>query len=166
MWRNFNIKLVFKSFKIKTYFSYKDPIPDDLKIFPSIQITCASCSSSYISETCHHFKTKTEDHVKKDNKSHIFKHRHSTTTCFNSYKSFSLKIIDKANSKFDLKIKEAVHINWTKPNLKSLVTIRMNEIFRCLACYGQKFIFCLGIKTKINTSSVKGSSEDKIGTTF
>ena len=30
---NFNIKLVFNSFKIKKYFSYKDPIPDDLKSF-------------------------------------------------------------------------------------------------------------------------------------
>ena len=26
-------------------------------------------------------------------------------------------IIDKANFKFDLKIKEALHINWSKPNL-------------------------------------------------
>ena len=26
---NFNIKLAFKSIKIKNYFSYKDPIPDD-----------------------------------------------------------------------------------------------------------------------------------------
>ena len=26
-----NINLVFNSFKIKNYFSYKDPIPDDLK---------------------------------------------------------------------------------------------------------------------------------------
>ena len=26
-------------------------------------------------------------------------------------------LIDKANSKFDLKIKEALHINWRKPNL-------------------------------------------------
>ena len=30
---NFNIKLVFTSFKIKNYFSYKDPIPDTLKSF-------------------------------------------------------------------------------------------------------------------------------------
>ena len=29
----FNIKLLFNSFKIKNYFSYKDPIPDDLKSF-------------------------------------------------------------------------------------------------------------------------------------
>ena len=52
-------------------------------------------------------------------KSPIFKHLHSTTTCFDSYNSLSFKIIDKANSKFDLKIKEALHINWIKPNLNA-----------------------------------------------
>ena len=30
-----------------------------------------------------------------------------------------LKIIDKSNSKFDLKIKEALHINKRKPNLNA-----------------------------------------------
>ena len=29
------------------------------------------------------------------------------------------QIIDKANSKFDLKIKEALHINWRKPNINA-----------------------------------------------
>ena len=57
--------------------------------------------------------------IKKDNKSHIFKHLHSSTTCFDSYNSLCFKIIDKANSKFDLKIKEALHINWRKPNLNA-----------------------------------------------
>ena len=41
---------------------------------------------------------------------------YSITTCFNSYNSLSFKIIDKANSKFDFKIKEALHINWRKLN--------------------------------------------------
>ena len=104
---NFNIKLVFNSFKIKNYFSYKDPIPDDLKSFLVYKFTCASCSSSYIGETCRHFKTRIEEHIKKDNKSHIFKHLHSTTTCFDFYNPLCFKIIDKANSKFDLKMKEA-----------------------------------------------------------
>ena len=36
---NFNIKLVFNSFKIKNYFSYKDPIPDDLKSFLVYKLT-------------------------------------------------------------------------------------------------------------------------------
>ena len=105
---NFNIKLVFNSFKIKNSFAYKDPIPNDLKSFLVYKFTCASCSSSYIGETCRHFKTRIEEHIKKDNKSHIFKHLHSSETCFDSYNSLCFKIIDKTNSKFDLKIKEAL----------------------------------------------------------
>ena len=47
---NSNIKLVSNSFKIKNYFSYKYPIPNDLKSFLVCKFTCASCSSSYIGE--------------------------------------------------------------------------------------------------------------------
>ena len=104
---NFNIKLVFNSFKIKNYFSYKDPILDDLKSFLVYKFICASCSSRYIGKGCRHFKTRIEEHIKKDYKSHIFKHIHSTATCFDSYNYLCFKIIDKVNSKFDLKIKEA-----------------------------------------------------------
>ena len=116
---NFNIKLVFSSFKIKNYFSYKDPIPNDLKSFLVYKFICAGYSSSYIGETCRYFKTRIEEHIKKDNKSHIFKHLHSTARCFDSYNSVYFKIIDKTNSKFDLKIKEALHINRRKPNLNA-----------------------------------------------
>ena len=116
--KNVNIKLVFTSFEIKNYFSYKDPIPDDLKSFLLYKFTCASCSSSYIGETWCHFKTRIEEHTKKVNKSHIFKHLHSIATCFDSYNSLSFKIIDKANSIFDLKIKEALHIKLEKTKLK------------------------------------------------
>ena len=113
---NFNIKLVFNSFKIKNDFSYENPIPDDLKSFLVYKFTCASCSSSYIDET---LKTRIEEHIKKDNKSHIFKHLHSTATCFDSYNSLCFKIIGRVNSKFALKIKEALPINWRKPNLNA-----------------------------------------------
>ena len=116
---NFNIKLVLISFEIKNYFSYKALIADDLKSFLVYKFTCASCSFRYIGKNCRHFKTRTEEHIKKDNKSHMFKHLHSTITCFDSYKSLGFNIIDKANSKFELKIKEALHINWRKPNLNS-----------------------------------------------
>ena len=51
-------KLVFDSFKIKNYLSYKNPISDDLKSSLVYKFTYASCSSSYIGETCRHFKTR------------------------------------------------------------------------------------------------------------
>ena len=97
----------------------QDPIPDDLKYFLVYIFTCANCSSSYIGETYHHFKTTTEEHIKNDNKSHIFKHLHSTATCFDSYNSLSFKIFDKANRKFGLKVKEPLEINWRKPKLNA-----------------------------------------------
>ena len=69
---NFNIKLAFHPFKIKNYLSYKDPIPNDLKSFLVYKFCCASCSSSYIGETCRRFKTRIEEHIKKDdNKSYL-----------------------------------------------------------------------------------------------
>ena len=49
--------------------------------FVVYKFTCASCSSTYIGKTCRNFKTRIEEHIRKDNKSHIFKHLHSTTAC-------------------------------------------------------------------------------------
>ena len=86
---NVSIKLVFTLFKIKCYLSYKDPIADDLKSFLVYKFTCASCSSSYIDKSCRDFKTRIEEHIKKDSKSHFFKHLHSTAACFDSYNSLS-----------------------------------------------------------------------------
>ena len=107
------MKLVFNAFKIKNCFLY------DLQSFLVYKFTCASCSSCYIDETCCHLKTRYEEHIKKNNKSRIFKYLHSTATCFESYVSLCFKIIHKANSKFDLKIKEVLHFNWRKPKLNT-----------------------------------------------
>ena len=49
----------------------------------------------------------------------VFKHLHSSTTYFDLYNSLCYKIIDKANFKFDLKVEEALHIKWRKPNLNA-----------------------------------------------
>ena len=116
---NFNIELLFNSFKVKNYFSYKNPIPNDLKSFlVYINLLILAVFLAILVKHCHHFKTRIEEHIKKDKKYHIFKHLHSITICFDSYNYLCFKIIDKANSKFDLKIKEALHINWRKLRLK------------------------------------------------
>ena len=49
----------------------------------------------------------------------IFLSIYSTATCFDSYNSLCFKITDKANCKFDLEIKEALHINCSEPNLNT-----------------------------------------------
>ena len=108
--------MTFNSFKTKKYFSHKNPILDDLKSFLVYKFTCASCSSSYIGGTCRHFKTKIEERIKKDNKSHISKH-----LSFDSCISLSFKRIDKFNSKFHLQIKKVdwKNIDWKKLNLNT-----------------------------------------------
>ena len=118
--KKINTKVVFNLFKIKNYFSNKDPIPNDLISFLVYKFLCASCSSSYIGKTSRHFQTRIEDHIKKDNRFHICKYLQSRGTCFHSYNSLCFKIIDKVDSKFDLKTKEALYINWRKPNLNAL----------------------------------------------
>ena len=52
-------------------------------------------------------QSRTMEHIKKNNKSHIFKHLHYITTFFDPYNSLCFKITDKTH----LKIKEALHIN-------------------------------------------------------
>ena len=145
---NFNIKLVFNSFKIKNYFSYKDPIPNDLKYFLVYKFTCASCSSSYIGKTCRHFKTRTEEHIKEDNKSYIFKHPHSIATRFDSYNSFSFKIIDKANTQFDLKIKDALHSKRTTKSF-SFYPFTIASILLVLFCLCFLYVFCVSLSSII-----------------
>ena len=92
-------------------------------------------------------KTRIEEHIKKDNKSHNFKHLHSTTTCVHSYNSLCFKIIDEANSKNDLKIKKGFHINWSKPNLNAqqnhlALTLSLQLLFPLSLFCLCLFLFC------------------------
>ena len=66
---------------------------------------------------------------------------HSTATYFDLYNSLSFKIIDKANSKFDLKNKESLHINWRKPKLNTQQTYFLS--LYCCCCFVYEFLFHL-----------------------
>ena len=88
-----------------------------MKHFLVYKFTSASCRTSYIGKYFCHFKTRIEEHIKKDSQSHCLKPLQYTAPCFDSYNSFCFKIIDKANSKFDFETKEVLHINWRKPKL-------------------------------------------------
>ena len=121
-----------KLFKVLKYFSYKDPIPDDFKSFLVYKFTRASCISSYICDTCRHFKTRIEEHIKKDNKS-----LHSRATCFDSYNSLCFKIIDKANTKFDYSF-----------CLSLFFSVFVCLLFVCLFCVSlSSFIFIISDTT-------------------
>ena len=65
--------------------------------------------------------TRIEEHLGKDNKSHIYSHLQETPQCQEKVNSSCFEIIDRASSYFRLQIKEAMHINWKKPELKKQV---------------------------------------------
>ena len=109
--KSININLVSITFNIKNCFSYIESPLGDLKYFLVNKFTCARFSFSYIGNSCSHFKSRIEEHIKMGKKFHIFKHLLSVAKYFESYNSLSFKIIDNANSKFDVKINEALHIN-------------------------------------------------------
>ena len=67
-----NVKIVFTSFKVSNYFSVKDATPYFLKSFLVYKFICARCKSCYIGETCRHFITRIDEHMKKDKKYLIF----------------------------------------------------------------------------------------------
>ena len=95
----------------------KDKTPYFLKSFLVYKFVCARCNSCYIGETCRHFKTRIDEHVKKDKKFNIYKHLNNNEECFSSFNSDCFSILDYAPTQFQIKIKEGMYIDWEKPNL-------------------------------------------------
>ena len=120
---NLDIRLVFSSYKLSNMFSNKDPIPKSLRSRVVYKFCCAGCNSVYVGETCRHFSTRVREHISRDKNSHIYKHLLSSSNCRKQLCSEdSFTILDTAISSYQLKIKEALHISWLKPNLNSQLT--------------------------------------------
>ena len=107
----------FTPFKIGSLFSSTDRLPNALRSFIVYKFTCAGCQSCYIGETRRHLATRIKEHLVTDKKSHITKHLLENEACKNLCDESCLQIVDYASSRFTLKVKEALHINWQKPDL-------------------------------------------------
>ena len=116
-----DFKLVFTTFKLRNLFSVKDSVPSELRSRMIYKFTCACCNACYIGETGRHFFTRVREHLSYDKSSHIFKHLQSSEHCHQSCSADCFEILDSAPTKFQLKLKEAMYINWEKPNLNQQV---------------------------------------------
>ena len=121
LWKQYckenNVKIIFTSFKIRGYFSAKDVTPYFLKPFLVDKFVCTRYKSCYIGETCRHFITRIDKLIKKDKKSHIFQHLHNKEECFSSFDLNCFSILDSATTKYQIKLKEGMYIDWKQPNL-------------------------------------------------
>ena len=96
-------------------------LPKSLQSYVVYQFTCAGCKACYIGETERHLNTRTDEHLGKDKKSHIYSHLQENPQCQEKVNSDCFEIIDHASSYFRLQIKEAMYINWKKPELNKQV---------------------------------------------
>ena len=112
-----SVKIVSTPFKVGDLLSVKDAIPKLLKSSDVYKFVCPGCNACYIGETTCHLSTTVEEHLEKDKQSNIFKHLDENNNCKSPSTPDCIQIIDSASSKFMLKLKEAMHITWTKPAL-------------------------------------------------
>ena len=120
-----NIRLIFTPFKIGSCFSLKDKPVFAQKSSVVYKFVCASCTASYIGETSRHISTRISEHLGKDKNSHVYKHLMSSQACQTSCDENCFSVLDHAETKYKLRIKEGLYIQWEKPLLNTQV-INMN----------------------------------------
>ena len=82
------------------------------------KFTCAGCNACYIGETIRHFSTHLHEHLAaSDRASHIFQHPQNSEHCRALCSAVCFPVLDHASTTFQLKIKEAIHIQREQPPL-------------------------------------------------
>ena len=109
--------MVVTSEKVRCAFSTKDPYQSEHLSKVVYKFVCASCTASYVSQTCQHLATRIDEHFGKDKKSHIYQHLMSSTDCLDKCSKDWFSVSDTANTKHQLRIKESHYITWLKPIL-------------------------------------------------
>ena len=96
------------------------------------QFTCLrDANSTYTGKTIQHLVTRVREHT--TSPSAIKENLPSCTTCKDNYSCIGFKVIDSANSDFEVSIKEALYIKHKNPDLnKQLSTQGMSFMLKML----------------------------------
>ena len=112
--------------------------------------SCASCNTCYIGETHRHFLVRVHEHLNTDKNSAVYKHVNANRTCKALCNSDCFTILDKATTKYQLRIKEAIKIHDIKLELnKQLYTLikylfcsSLPWVWPSYVCYRVNWIYC------------------------
>ena len=122
-----DLKLIFVPSKISNFFNLKDPLMNVHKSFVVYKFVCPGCSASYVGETARHFSTRINEHLGKDKNSHVFKHLENSIACKENANFDSFVVLDTAPTKYQLRLKEGLYIDWLKPQLnKQVKSLKMS----------------------------------------
>ena len=86
---------------------------------------CAACNDCYVGFTTRHISTRINEHLSKDKASHIYKHLENNQVCRDQSSANDFTVIDHANTEYQLRIKEAIHIQWLNPKLNKQKTFHV-----------------------------------------
>jgi len=99
-----------------------------------IQYPIPSGLRSCVGDTIRHLSTRVRERLETDRASHIFKHLEDSKECRSACSLDGFAIIDQASSRFQLKIKEVLHILWEKPTLNAQVKhVNLKLLFNLFA---------------------------------
>ena len=124
---NTDIRIVFQSQKIGSMFSVKDKQKLNSRVV--YRYHCSECNSEYIGFTTRHYQTRVNEHLFSDTASHIFKHINNNAKCKAVANESSFRVIDCANTEYELRINEAMYIQWTAPSInKQKISLKLTLI--------------------------------------
>ena len=117
-----DIKIAFKSFKVKSYFNLKATLPPLFRANVVYQYTCpCERDTSYIGMTSRQFFARIEDHVSHlstPSNSAIKAHLNQCQKCYATKpKTKNFKILKQGRSSFEIGTVEALLIRLKKPTL-------------------------------------------------
>ena len=116
------------TFKISSFFAFKDRLPSDLRSSVIYSFKCPSCHAGYIGCTQRAFKTRTDEHLGLSSRTgqrlcappHSAVREHSEA-CDTLIKREHFKIIDSCPVS-DLRVLESLYINSLKPQLNNTLS--------------------------------------------
>ena len=123
---NLNVRVVFKPFKVQSYFSLKSRVPDLLRSCVIYKYSClVDPNIAYIGKTKRHLIKRIQEHGSVQDSS-ILSHRASCNCPF-SPSNFS--ILRSCNSEFDLSYCEALYIKKYNPSLNRTISNHGSSVF-------------------------------------
>ena len=90
---------------------------------------CAICNGCYVGRTHVYFNTRQREHFETDLNSAIYKHFAENQNCIIAKDFNAFSILDHASTRYELALKEAMHIKWLNPKLNEQ---KRHEIIRLL----------------------------------
>ena len=129
------LRVIFKSTnRLKSYFNFKDVLPEPLRSCQIYKFMCGSCSASYTGKTFRYLKVRVSEHQGVSPQTgKIFKGTLSTSVrdhmleCDHSVTWDDFKVLGRESQHWLLETKESLFIKTEKPSLNK--SIHSQELF-------------------------------------